>query len=430
MLRFFRMSLVACSCMLATYAAAADTSAVLPFINVSSAVSSAASGVSQASSGVAPSASGASSSLDWIGESVAETIREALASHGLVTLDRDNVLEAYRRLRLRPTLEPSTASVLKLGEALDAELVIAGTFTATPSAPSVPSGSDSKGSLKIVARVTDRHRLHQSPEFIETGSLEDLASLEAHLAWRALQLLAPQSAPPESDFRSLRANTRLDAEESYTRGLLAASPDQKEKYFLQAARLDPGYAHPAFQLGKLHLTRKEYKQAVDWLERVGASDAHFREANFFLGLARLETGDASGAQKAFQQIASIVPLSEVFNNLAVAENRRNLPQAVDDFRKALEGDPNDPDYHFNLGYALFKRGDFPAAADRFRAVLDRVPDDQMATLLLGRSLKKQGLRPGDARSADGRLQTLERLKHNYEERAYWQLKSVLETKSP
>jgi tetratricopeptide (TPR) repeat protein len=374
---------------------------------------------------VAVTSAGASS-LDWVGESIAETIREALASRGVVVLDREDVLEAYRRLRLRPGLEPSAASILKLGDTMDVEQILSGTFSVTAN-----SGGESKGSLKIFARIADRRRMRQSPEFRETGALEDLATLEAHLAWRAIQFVAPQSAPSESAFRSLRANIRLDAEESYVRGLLAGSSDQKEKYFLQAARLDPSYAHPSFQLGLLHLARKEYRPAADWLERVGSSDVHYREANFYLGLARLETGDAAGAQKAFQVITAAVPLSEVFNNLGAAENRRNLPQAVDDFRKALDGDPNDPDYHFNLGYALFKRGDFTAAAERFRAVLDRVPDDQMATLLLGRCLKKQALRPGsDARSPDARLQTLERLKRNYQERAYWQLKSVLESKTP
>lgn len=388
----------------------ADSAAVLPFSNVS-----------------VPGANGPGvSSLDWVGESITETIREALASRGVVTLDREDVLEAYRRLRLHPNLEPSAASVLKLGETMDVEQIVGGTFSVTPAA----TGSDSKGSLKVSARIADRHRMRESPEFSETGSLEDLATIEAHLAWRALQSIAPRAAPPEAEFRSLRSNIRLDAEESYVRGLLAASPDQKEKYFLQAARLDPGYAHACFQLGLLYFGRKEYRPAADWLERVGSGDAHFREANFYLGLARLESGDPAGAQKAFQMITATVPLSEVFNNLAVAENRRNLPQAVDDFRKALDGDPNDPDYHFNLGYALFKRGDFSAAAERFRAVLDRVPDDQMATLLLGRCLKKQGLRPGDAHSPDARFQAVERLKRNYQERAYWQLKSVLESKTP
>ena len=149
-------------------------------------------------------------------------------------------------------------------------------------------------------------------------------------------------------------------------------------------------------------------------------DQHYRDASFLLGLALYESGDFIGAQKAFQGVADVVPLSEVWNNLGAAESRRGLPQALDSFRKALEGDPGDPVYHFNVGYSLWKRGDFAAAAERFRAVLDRQPDDQFATLLLGMSLKHQGSRAGDAR-----LETLERLKTNYEERAYWELKAVL-----
>ena len=40
----------------------------------------------------------------------------------------------------------------------------------------------------------DRRRLRQSYEFDETGALEDLAAIEAHLAWQALTLLAPTGA--------------------------------------------------------------------------------------------------------------------------------------------------------------------------------------------------------------------------------------------
>jgi len=48
----------------------------------------------------------------------------------------------------------------------------------------------------------------------------------------------------------------------------------------------------------------------------------------------------------------------------------------------------------------------------------------MATLLLGRSLKKQGPHAG----ADARFASLERLKTDYQERAYWQLKAVMDAK--
>ena len=145
-------------------------------------------------------------------------------------------------------------------------------------------------------------------------------------------------------------------------------------------------------------------------------------------MAGYQAGDFEAARKAFQTIAEKVPISPVWNNLGAAESRQDLPQAIETFRKALEQDPSDPDYHFNLGYALFKKGDFAAAADRFRAVLDRDPGDQMATLLLGRCLKKQGLRAATA--SDARLQALERLKSTYEERVYFQLKSILESPTP
>jgi len=392
----------------------AQNAAVLPFSNVS---------FSNASPEVSTIRSPAS--MDWIGESIAETLRAALATRGVLIFERDRIAEAYRRLQLRERTELTEASILKLGEVLDAEQVVHGTFSFVPAAASGGSTSTSKGSLKIQARVSDRRHLRQSAVFEETGAIEDLATLESHLAWRALTMVAPSRAPAESEFRSLRAPVPLDVLENYIRGLLATAPEQKEKYFTQAARLDPDYSPPAYELGRIHFEKKEYREAAVWLEHVGPSENHYREATFLLGFARYQAGDFEAARKAFQTIAEKVPIGPVWNNLGAAESRLSLPQAVDTFRKALDQDQSDPDYHFNLGYALFKKGDFAVAADRFRAVLDRNPSDSMATLLLGRCLKKQGLRAATA--SDARLQALERLKDTYEERVYFQLKSILES---
>ncbi|MBV8847150.1 MAG: tetratricopeptide repeat protein [Bryobacterales bacterium] len=392
--------------------ARAETAAVLPFGNASGAAQSAA-------------------SLDWIGESIAETVRDALSSHRILTIDREDIQETYRRLNLRERAVLTQASVIKTGEAVDAEQVIFGTFEfqpwASPPPSSVPAPAPAiRGSIKISARVVDRRRMRETPEFDETGALDDLATLEAHLAWRTLALIAPKLAPAESEFRALRPAIRLDAEENYIRGLMAKSPEQREKYFAQSARLDARFGRPCFQLGRISYQRKEYRQAADWLEKVPPEDVGYHQASFLLGLARFQAADYAAAQKAFETVAAAVPLSAVLNNVAAAESRRNLPQAVDDFRKALDGDANDPVYHFNTGYALWKKGDFAAAADRFRAALDRDPNDQMATLLLGRCLKKQGLR---ADPADARLQNLERLKTDFEEKAYLQLKSLMDEKN-
>ncbi len=397
----------------------AANTAVLPFYNASNADPAPAGSVS-------PNPS----TMDWIGESIAETLRSAFIARGVLTVEREQISESYRRLQLRERAELTEASVLKLGEILDAEQMVHGTFSFVPSSTGSNGapGRGSKGSLKIEARVSDRRRLRQSAVFEETGALEDLGTLESHLAWRALTMVDPARAPAESEFRSLRTSVPLDVLENYIRGLLASTPDQKEKFFAQAARLDPDFSPPAFELGKLRFNRKEYREAAEWLERVGSSDAHYREASFLLGYARYQAGDFQAAQKAFQVVADKVPISAVLNNLGAAESRQSAPQALDLFRKALEQDPSDPDYHFNVGYALFKKGDFTGAAERFRETLDRNPGDQMATLLLGRCLKKQGLRAGAA--SDARLQALERLKDTYEERVYFQLKSILESSTP
>jgi tetratricopeptide (TPR) repeat protein len=379
--------------------AKAATYVVLPFFNVSK-----------------------HSNLDWIGESLAESVREGLSSEGLMALDRDDHVEVYRRLSIRPYSQLTKASVVRIGEELDAEQVIFGQFDLKP----VPdSTTESRSSIQITARVLDLQHVKQGPEFREVGALEDLATLQEHLAWQMLQFVKPHGAPSEAEFRQRRTAARLDAVESYTRGLLATNPDDKHRFFTQAARLDSHYAPPDFQLGRLLWSKKDYGSAAEWFAKVAPAGAHYHEANFFLGLCRFHMGDFTGAQAAFQLVAKVVPLSEVYNNLAAAESRASLPTALDDFRKALEGDGSDTIYQFNVGYALWRAGNFSAAAERFRAVLAHDPDDDQATLLLERCEKQSGPRPGDSRT-----EGLERLKTNYEESAYWQLKAVLEPGRP
>jgi len=380
--------------------AQAATYLVLPFFNVSK-----------------------NSNLDWIGESLAESVREALSSEGLMALDRDDRMEAYSRLSLRPYTLLTKASVVKIGEELDAELVVFGQYEVQASPD---SGTKSHGSLQITARVLDLKHVKQGPEFREMGALEDLAALQEHLAWQTLRYLKPASAPSEAEFRQRHPAVRVDAVENYTRGLLAANADDKHRFFTQAAHLDSHYALPDFQLGRLLWSKKEYGSAAEWFQKVPPGDAHYHEANFFLGLCRFHTGDFVHAETAFQMVTRVVPLSEVYNDLAAAQIRSNkLADAVDNFRKALEGDSSDPAYQFNLGYALWRAGSFTAAAERLHTVLDHDPDDAVAALLLERCENHSGPRPGDSQT-----EGLERLKTNYEESAYWQLKAVLQPDKP
>ena len=254
-------------------------------------------------------------SLDWIGESIAETVGDTLRSEGVLVLDRDDRLEAYRRLSLRPGAELTRASIIKIGESLDASRVIYGFFELLP----VEAGKDqSKGSLRITARILDLKQTRQGPAFAEVGALEDLATLEARLGWHALEHIHPQPALSEQEFLNGRPPVRLDAVESYVRGLLAATPEQRLRFFTQAARLDEHYSRPCFQLGKTYWERKEYQVAAGWLARVARKDPHYLEAQFFLGLSRFHASDFAGAEQALEAVAAVLPLNEVFNNLGAA----------------------------------------------------------------------------------------------------------------
>jgi tetratricopeptide (TPR) repeat protein len=352
----------------------------------------------------------ASANLDWIGESIAETLRDAMTPEGVLVLDRQDRLEAYRRLSLRSGAELTHASIFKIGDSLDASLVIYGSYE-------LPS----KGTLRITARILDLQRTTQGPEFSETGELEDLATLEYRLGWQVLRQLQWKSVPSLDEFLKARPPVRLDAVESYVRGLVSASPDQRHLFFTRAARLDAHFSQPCFQLGKIFWEKKDYKIAAGWLERVSRPDPHYLEAQFFLGLCRYNMANFSGAEQCFQTVAASVPLNEVYDDLGAAQSRLNRPEAaLASFRKALEGDTGDPDYHFNVGYCLWRSKQFDDAVESFRAVVERNPADTEATSLLGRSLKKEGPRPGDPKS-----EARERLKTNYEETAFRQLQAEL-----
>jgi tetratricopeptide (TPR) repeat protein len=379
---------------------AADTLAVLPPFNVNEA---------------------ASENLDWIGESVAETIHESLGSAGLLVLARDDRQEVYRRLAVRVGPVLTKATVIKIGEALDAGVVIFGEFDVAPDAQ---GARGLKSQLKLTLHAIDLKKLHEAPSIEESGPLESLSQMEMKAAWMLLKQLAPDSTGAEDDFLRTRPEVRVESMESYVRGLMSSNQERQIKLFSQAARLDEHFSQPDFQLGRIYFQRREYKTAEQWLPKVARGDSHFMEASFLLGICRYHDGDFDGAIQQFRMVLEEVPLNEVYNNLGAALSRGNDPAAVDDFRKALEGDEADPDYWFNLGFALWKQGDFAHAADDFRAVLDRSKNDQDATFFLGRSLRGDGPRAGDPRS-EGR----ERIKTTFEDSAFRQLQAELKGKS-
>lgn len=339
-----------------------------------------------------------SAALDWIGESVAESVREALVAAGVPTISRDQRDSAYQTLSLDRFRPLTKATIWKLAEALEAATAIFGSVRVHRAA--------GRSTLELDAHILDRTELRNGPSFQLTGSLDDLGRLQDELAWRVIRALRA-GAPDLEEFRARRRPVRLDAWEQYIRGLLARRAEEKHRYFTQAARLDENFSQPRFHLGKLLWRQREYGVAAGWFERVRRDDVNYPEALFLLGLCSYQAGDYERAVLSFESLAESTPAPEVWNNLGAGQSRLNLPGALESFQKALEASPDDPVYRFNVGYALWRRGAYEAAADMFRAVLEAQPHDAVAMTMLGRCLKRNG--PGRIES---RAEALERLKHN------------------
>lgn len=357
--------------------------------------------------------------LNWIGESVSETIMTELSAAGQIVLDRDVRNEGCRRLGLKPDAEYTKATLFKLGQTIDASLVCYGAFEILlPSA----NAQARDGSIRISARFLDLRKLRDASEFSETGKLTDLSRLEEHLAWQTIRFVDPQTKVTADELLVPAKLIRLDAKESYIRGLLAASREQKQKWFEQAAKLDTKYSQPEFELGKLAMSGKDYRQAVYWFGKVPPPDPLYLESKFKMGLSSYLEGDYSMAKSCFRELAQTTPLNEVFNDLGAAESRLHESAALDDFRRALDGDGADPTYKFNYAVALYRQGRYDEAAQNLRFVIDHAGPDPDASAVLARCEQRLPPSPSDT----ARSWPPERVKDNFDLAAFRQLKAMVQ----
>ncbi len=354
--------------------------------------------------------------LDWIGESFPEVVGPRLS--GVFVIDRQDRLNAFDRMGLPPNLRPSRATIYEIAQEMDLDYVVLGSYS-----------YDGKN-FSARAQLLDMHRLHLSTPVIASGSLPSLIDIETLLAWDLMRIIAPNLASSRDEFLRAQPAVRLDAFENYMRGLIASSRQDKIARFREAVRLNPAYMQAIFQLGKTYYVGRDYAAAASWLERIPKNDQVAREANFYLGISTYYLGQYDKAQRAFEFVAARLPLTEVYNNLGVVAGRRGANSALEYFQKAVEADPRDPDYRFNLAIALARSGDSTSAVRQLREALAlRSSDSEAKSLLdaLNRPPVMTGTvtTPAALKPAEVRL-PLERIKRNYDEASFRQLAFELE----
>src|SRR6266851_2703645 len=330
---------------------------------------------------------GASPRLDWLGEGLEELTIQRLWGAGEQVYSHAGRLAELERYGLPRSSKLSRATMLHIGEDLDADFVVFGRFTANGT------------SLTIESRILKVSPARLLPALRETGPLESLMDLHARLIWRMLSANDRNYGVNLAEFTKRQRPLRLDAFEHYVRGLLASEDDARLRELREAARLEPEWPEPDFALGEAYFTRRDCDSALPWYARVPKTHDRYVESVFATGVCRLLLGQPDHAEEVFTSLqqalknsmVSGADLPEILNDLAIARARQGKTAAAQsDLRRAGELDPDDDDYPFNLGLLALQANDAATSAGYFGEAAEREPDNAEDRALLILSLEKAG----------------------------------------
>jgi tetratricopeptide (TPR) repeat protein len=336
--------------------------------------------------------------LDWLGEGLSESTVERLEDRGLNVLSREDRLATLERIGLPDSARFSHATLVKIAAEADADAVIYGRFQ-----------SDGK-TVTLEARVLHLSPPSLSPPLKETSAMQDLLRAQARLTWQIICALDPKKCPlqgastDESSFSEPPASLRLDALENFVRGIAASEDEERLRLLREAARLEPAWDRPAFELGQIYVQRHDCDSALVWYSRVPPNRPDGPEASFAAGVCHLASNDAARADAAFSGLLarthksgekdSLPELPEMHNNLGVARLRLGKwSEAGTEFERALALDPGEADYCFNLAIAKLIGKQSGAAVDPLQRARAIDPDDKEAKALLIATLESLGRGP-------------------------------------
>jgi len=330
---------------------------------------------------------GASPRLDWLGEGLEELTIQRLSGVGEQVYSHAGRLVELERYGLPRSSKLSRATMLHIGEDLDVDFVVIGRFTVNGT------------SLTIESRILKVNPARLLPALRETGTLDSLMDLHTRLVWRMLSASDRNYALNLAEFTKRQRPLRLDAFEHYSRGLLASEDEARLRELREAARLEPEWPEPDFALGEAYFARRDCDSALPWYARVPKTHDRYVEAVFATGVCRLLLEQPDHAEEVFislqealkNNMVSGADLPEILNDLAIARARQGKTAAAqNDFRRAVELDPDEDDYPFNLGLLALQTNDPSAAAGYFREAAQREPDNPEDRALLILSLEKAG----------------------------------------
>jgi len=369
---------------------------------------------------------------NWIGEGFSELFADLLEIPGLRTINPDERNLAYERVGVPSTAILTRATVIKIAEKANADLVLIGSYSVR--------GDGRDASISITARLIDiREGRLVGNEYSRGGQLSDLQKILGELAWTLLY--RRNAALPFSRDQIVSRATAVPpaAFESYMKARLTADRQDKVRFLNRAVReAKERYPQAVFYLGQVLYQDGDFEEAVKWLEKISPEDPNYPEAAFYLGVSRNNIGEVDKALASFSGLMQRLPLYEVYNNAAAMYVKKGqVAQALPLFKSAAETAVRDMDVQFNYGYVMWQAGNFQGAVEQLKKVVERRQADGEAQYILGKSLAKLGRNQESAAAIDkakrylnqfanwettGKIPVLVRIKPQFNKSAYYQLR--------
>lgn len=327
------------------------------------------------------------SEYNWMGEGFSLAMSNLLANSGLFPLDIEERNLAYERLGLSPSAILTRASAIKIGEKAGADILVIGNYNIF--------GEGKNRTITVTARMIDlREGRAIGNDYTFSGAITDLQAIQGKLAWEILYNRISGYAFSREQLVSKSTVVPANAFESYVKALVTTNRDDKVKFLFRALSeyqqsTNGQYSQALFTLGHIYYDEGNYKDAINWLDKVDEKDNSYLESQFYRAVAAIQLNDNEKATLILKQLMSVLPLYEVFNNAAALELKKsNLDEAIRLLGLAMQAAPRDNDLLFNYGYVFWRANQYTSAANQLNQLVRRETKDGQAYYILSKSLEK------------------------------------------
>ncbi len=175
-------------------------------------------------------------------------------------------------------------------------------------------------------------------------------------------------------FREIKAKERFNLAE---RSLKKGEIDEALTAFQRTLDIDAAYAPAYARLSVIALQQNDLEAAVEYLQRALEIRPNFAAGHYQLGSIYHKQGEIEKAIESFEAALTLKPnFASACNALAwlYAESEKNIGEAITLARKAVKLKPTASHWD-TLAYALYKARRYKEAVDAIAKALDLQPDD-------------------------------------------------------